>query len=105
LATLWVTTEVYGRDESAFPDIVRTYVAFLKDYPADKVVAAFEKYTKNRSKFPTIADITAILEDRIKPDKPLYMGLKKRQQRGEILSNDNEKYIRQYEKQVMNDWE
>lgn len=105
LSTLWATTEVYGRDETSFPDVVKTFVAFLKEYPSEKVVKAFERYAKNRTKFPTIADITGILEGRIKPDKPLYMSLKKRQQRGEILDYGDDAYIRQYEKQVKEDWE
>ena len=81
------------------------FLRFLADKPPKRVVKAFERYVRERTKFPTIADILGIIEERIRPDKPYYMALRKQLERGEYLSEREQNYIRAYERQVLNDWE
>lgn len=97
--------ETYSKQPSDFETINEMFLGFLAEKPPQKVVKAFERYVRERTRFPTIADILGLIEERIKPDKPYYMTLKKRLERGEYLSEREQKYIKSYEKQVLNDWE
>jgi hypothetical protein len=97
--------ETYSKQAEDFQTINTMFLNFLADKSPKKVVKAFERYVRERTKFPTIADILGIIEERIKPDKVYYMALKKRQQRGEFMGIGEEAYIQKYERQVLNDWE
>lgn len=97
--------ELYGKDVSQFPEINRMFQAFLKDKPAEKVIKAFEKYVAQRSKFPTVADILAIVEERIKLDADYYRKVRRKIEKGETTSYAEDDYIRKYELQTTKEWE
>jgi hypothetical protein len=101
----FLTMETYSKQPEDFRTINKMFLSFLADKPPNKVIKAFERYVKERTKFPTIADILGLIEERIKPDKSYYMVLQKQLERGEFLSEKEQKYIKAYERQVLNDWE
>lgn len=105
LGFCWKSLHLYGKRPEDFEGIVTVYLGFLGKYPAEKVHAAFEKYIRNRREFPTPSDIIAIIEGRIKRDVGVYKNLLKQRREGQFLSDDDHKYIREYEEQTMQDWQ
>jgi len=98
------TLELYGKEVESFPFVVLTFERFLGNYPADKIIPAFERYVQQKTKFPAPADIISIIEGRIKRDSAYYRELQAKR-RGVGLTKDEFEYLAKYEKQTMNDWE
>lgn len=101
----FLTMELFGKEPEHFGTINQMFLKFLKEYPASDVVEAFGYYVQQRSKFPTVADILAILEGRVMLDKTYYLKLEKRRQNNDRLSDEEKNYIVQYEKQIREEWQ
>ena len=98
------TLELYGKEAEAFPYVILTYERFLGEYPADKIIPAFERYVQTKTRFPAPADIISILEKRVKRDMGYYKELQQKR-RGVGLTPTEWEYLEGYEKQVRNDWD
>jgi hypothetical protein len=100
----WKTLHLYGKKPEDFQSVSAMYLNFLKDYPAEKIIKAFEKYVKIKSEFPTPADIIAIIEGRIKRDSVYYQKLLDKQRSRGFLLNHEQTYISKYESQLHEEW-
>jgi hypothetical protein len=104
LSFCWKSLHLYGKKSDDFEGLVTVYLGFLGKYPAQKVHDAFEKYIKNRREFPTPSDIIGIIEGRVKRDANVYRNLLKQRKEGVFLGDDEHRYIREYERETMEDW-
>ena len=99
----FLSMELYGKQPKDFQIIKQMFLTFLKDWPSDKIVMAFERYVKTHSRFPTVSDILSILEERIKPNQAYYQALLHKRKTS-FLSSKEEEYIAKYEKQALEDF-
>lgn len=99
------TQRTYGKEVAAYPLTVAAFIRALGKFPAAKIMPAFKKFVSLSGDFPTIADISAIIEERAKRDPALYRELLNRIKNGSYLSNAEHAYIRKYESQTLNDWD
>jgi transcription initiation factor TFIIIB Brf1 subunit/transcription initiation factor TFIIB len=94
---------LYGKKAEDFEDMAAMYLNFLKDYPVDKVRAAFERYVRNAREFPTPSDIISILEGKVKRD-PAYYRFLIEHRKNNYLTTQQEEYVKKYEKQLFEEW-
>lgn len=97
--------ELYGKDESQFETILEFFLSIIGKYEAEDVFMAMGRYVRQRSRFPTPADIVGIIEERVKRDPSYYNTIREKLKKGQNLTAEQSYYLKEYERQALNDWE
>lgn len=97
--------ELYGKEESQFETVLEFFLSFVGRYTPAEVFQALEKYIRLRSRFPAPSDLIGLIEGRIKRDPAYYGALKDKLKRGQTLTPEQSLYVKEYEKQTLEDFE
>lgn len=93
----------YGKKDFDYFPVLKVFIERLGHYEPERIKEAFNEYIRNKANFPTPSDIIDILERKIRPDSAVYQKLLKQRRDGSYLTNGEERYIREYEKHVLNE--
>jgi|GEM_PF-3888949 len=98
------TQKLYGRDTANAGQVTEVFHTMLADYPADKVVRAFETWLSRSQEFPTPADIIGLIQRNGRPplSKERYIAINKKD--GEYRTPDDWQYLRDYEAEQDTGW-
>ena len=92
--------KLYGRSVENTKGIIQIFHRLLSDYPAEKVIKAFEKWIERSQEFPTPADIIGLIKRNGKPpyERSRYIAIMKKD--GLERSREEWDYVRAYEAEL-----
>lgn len=94
----------YGKKDFDYLPVLKVFMERLGHYESEQLNAAFDKYIRNRSEFPTPSDIINVIENKPKLDQAVYNNLLKKSRDGGFLSDSEYDYIYHYEEKTINEW-
>lgn len=102
LSACQAVQRTYGKQAEDIPAVCRIFLADLADFPPAAVVQAIADWRKRHQEFPTPSDIRGILSPEPTFSADLYRELlRKRKDPGEWLSDDERRYLRRFEANMM----
>jgi hypothetical protein len=96
--------KLYGRDTANAGAVTRVFHSTLANYPAEKVVKAFETWIARSEEFPTPAGIINLIKRNGKPplSESTYIQISKKA--GEDRTPEDWQYLRDYQAEQQDGW-
>lgn len=107
LSQCFEVQKLYGKEPENMETTLQVFISVLGEYSPEDVTEAFKKHMKRSNEFPTPADIANIIDPEPKPlDKTVYVNLcRRRDHDAENLTDDEWRYLKRYECEVIKGFE